>query len=223
LRIGRASGSLIETSRSVIFSPRARRLICSETFSQRSASCSSIAAARSLAFAPRPRAVCLARTASLRASRADRAICAPALEFSSITCALASPVRRASVLEICRTVRPTDRDRSRTLPALPLIIPASFAPSRASARVPCSASTASDGYLMSASMTVESTLTARPTNRVSRWALAITNRVISLTVSAPSRRVSLRTVDSSGTRRSMPIRQNLRRCNESETSRTSVS
>jgi len=38
LRIGRASGSLIETSRSVIFRPRARRSICSLIFSQRPAS-----------------------------------------------------------------------------------------------------------------------------------------------------------------------------------------
>jgi hypothetical protein len=76
---------------------------------------------------------------------------------------------------------------------------------------------------MSASMTVESTLTARPRNLVSRWALAITSRVISSTVSCPSRRVSLRIVDSSGTRSLIAIRQNRRRCNESETSLTSVS
>jgi hypothetical protein len=145
LRIGRASGSLIETSRSVIFSPRARRLICSATFSQRSASCSSLAAARSLLCAPHPLAARRACAASRRASRADLAICAPAAELSSITRCLASPVRRASVLEIWRTVRPTQRERSRTLAVAPLTRPASLRPSRASALVPCSASIASDG------------------------------------------------------------------------------
>lgn len=76
---------------------------------------------------------------------------------------------------------------------------------------------------MSASITVESTPTARPMNRVSRVALAITNLVISFTVSGPSRRVNFLTVDSSGTRRSIAIRQKRRRCNESDTSPTSVS
>lgn len=76
---------------------------------------------------------------------------------------------------------------------------------------------------MSASITVESTLTARPTNLVSRWALAITARVICSIVSAPNLRVSLRTVDSWGTRSSSAIKQKRRRCSESDTSRTSVS
>ena len=54
-------------------------------------------------------------------------------------------------------------------------------------------------------------------------ALAISARVISSTTSAPSRRVSLRTVDSSGTRSVIAIRQNRRRWIESDTSGTSVS
>jgi hypothetical protein len=53
---------------------------------------------------------------------------------------------------------------------------------------------------MSASITVESILTARARNRVSRCAFSITILVISATTSVPSRRASLRTVDSSGTR-----------------------
>ena len=60
---------------------------------------------------------------------------------------------------------------------------------------------------MSASITVESTRTARPMNLLSRWALAITSRVISSTVSCPSRLVSLRIVDSSGTRMSRAIKK----------------
>jgi hypothetical protein len=76
---------------------------------------------------------------------------------------------------------------------------------------------------MSASTTVESTLTARARKRVSRLAFAITTLVISCTTSAPSRRVSFLTVDSSGTGWSIAIRQKRRRCSESETSRTSVS
>jgi hypothetical protein len=56
LRIGRASGSEIDTSRSLIGSPATRCLICPATFSHRSASSSSCAAAFSFAFAPRPRA-----------------------------------------------------------------------------------------------------------------------------------------------------------------------
>ena len=109
------------------------------------------------------------------------------------------------------------------MPPAALSIPASFLPSRANARVPGSAGVASVGYLMSASITVESTLTARPTNLVSRCALAITNLMISSTTSAPRRRVSLRTVDSSGTRSLTAIGQNRRRSNESDTSRISVS
>jgi hypothetical protein len=53
---------------------------------------------------------------------------------------------------------------------------------------------------MSASTTVESILAARPMNRASRWAFSITILVIFATTSAPSRRASLRIVDSSGTR-----------------------
>ena len=72
-------------------------------------------------------------------------------------------------------------------------------------------------------MTVESILTALALKRVSRCALPITARVISSTTSAPSRRVRLRIVDSSGTASPSAIRQNRRRCSESATSRISVS
>jgi hypothetical protein len=64
---------------------------------------------------------------------------------------------------------------------------------------------------MSASITVESILTARPWKRRSRTAAAISSRVMSLTVSDSMRRVSLRTVDSSGTRSLNAIRQKRRR------------
>jgi hypothetical protein len=74
---------------------------------------------------------------------------------------------------------------------------------------------------MSASTTVESIRTARA-KRVSRRALPITARVSSATTSEPSRRTSLRTVDSSGTRCVSGSRQNRRRCSESDTSRTSA-
>ena len=64
---------------------------------------------------------------------------------------------------------------------------------------------------MSASITVESIRTARGRNRFSRVALTINARVSSATVSAPILLVSLRTVDSSGTRSVSEIRQNRRR------------
>jgi hypothetical protein len=52
--------------------------------------------------------------------------------------------------------------------------------------------------------------------------VSISARVSSLTVSAPIRRVSLRTVDSSGTRADNAIRQNRRKWIESDTSATNV-
>ncbi len=76
---------------------------------------------------------------------------------------------------------------------------------------------------MSASTTVESIRAALGRNRFSRRAFWISSRVISCTTSDPSRRVSLRTDDSSGTRSFIPIRQNRRRCSESDTSRINVS
>jgi hypothetical protein len=90
------------------------------------------------------------------------------------------------------------------------------------ARTPCEASPASVGCLISASITVESIRTARGRNRFSRVALTINARVSSDTVSAAIRLVSLRTVDSSGTRSERLIRQNRRRWIESDTSATKV-
>jgi hypothetical protein len=87
----------------------------------------------------------------------------------------------------------------------------SLRPSRASAFTPCAASPASVGYVMSASITVESILTARQRKRRSRTAAQISSRVRSLTVSGAIRRVSLRTVDSSGTRSVSAIRQKRRK------------
>ena len=88
---------------------------------------------------------------------------------------------------------------------------ASLRPSRASTFTPCAARLESVGYFTSASITVESILTARGRNRFDRVAALISTRVISFTVSGPIRRVSFRTVESSGTRSDRLIRQNLRR------------
>jgi len=84
-------------------------------------------------------------------------------------------------------------------------------PSRARTFTPSAARFASVGYFTSASITVESILTARGRNRLDRVASTITARVSSLTVSGPIRRVNFRTVDSSGTRSHNAIRQNRRR------------
>jgi hypothetical protein len=84
-------------------------------------------------------------------------------------------------------------------------------PSRANRRTPLKANPASVGYFTSASVTVESILTARGRNRFSRVAFTINARVSSATVSGPIRRVNLRTVESSGTRSVIEIRQNRRR------------
>ncbi len=92
-----------------------------------------------------------------------------------------------------------------------LINVASLRPSLARTCTPPDANPASVGYFTSASITVESIRTARGRNRFSRVALTISTRVSSDTVSGPIRRVSLRTVDSSGTRSARLIRQNRRR------------
>ena len=112
---------------------------------------------------------------------------------------------------IARSLRPIDRERSRTRRFFSPISCASLRPSRASTPTPLDASPASVGYFTSASITVESIRTARGRNRFSRVAFTINARVISATVSGPIRRVSLRTVDSSGTRSDNEIRQNRRR------------
>ncbi len=145
LRIGRASGSESDTNRSVIFNPRARRSICWGDLLAPASQLFELGGGAQLGSCARPRAALRAWAASPRASRAERAILAPARELSSITWSLAWPVRRESVREIAHTVRPTERDRSRTRAALPLTIAESLRPSLASARVPASASIASEG------------------------------------------------------------------------------
>jgi hypothetical protein len=141
----------------------------------------------------------------------ERSSSSPVCSVSASTSALASPERRRILRPIARSLRPIARERSRTRRAGSPIRSASLRPSRASARTPCAASPESVGDLMSASTTVESTLTARARNRRARVALAISTRVSSLTVSAPIRRVSFLIVDSSGTRSVSEIRQNRRR------------
>jgi len=121
------------------------------------------------------------------------------------------------------SLRPIARERSRTAVRFSFTFTASFRPSRASALTPSAARPASVGQRTSASTTVESILAARGRNRFSRLAFWISSRVSSCTTSAPNRRVSLRTVDSSGTRSLSPSRQNLRRCSESDTFPTNVS
>jgi hypothetical protein len=153
----------------------------------------------------------LASAASRRASFSDRASSSPVSSVSFSTSAFASPERRRIVRLIARSLRPIDRERSRTRAFFSPINFASLRPSRARTRTPLDASPASVGYLTSASITVESTRTARGRNRFSRHAFTINARVSSDTVSAPIRRVSLRTVDSSGTRSDSEIRQNRRR------------
>ncbi|MEJ7786330.1 MAG: hypothetical protein WKF96_16120 [Solirubrobacteraceae bacterium] len=124
---------------------------------------------------------------------------------------MASPLRRRIVRVIVRSRRPIDLDRSRTAtPACPIAL-TSLRPSRASDLTPCAAKPASVGYLMSASMTVESILTALAQKRFSRTADSINVRMISLTVCSPTRLVSLRTVDSSHTTSLSAIRQKRRR------------
>jgi hypothetical protein len=126
------------------------------------------------------------------------------------------------VRPIDRIRRPIARERSRTLRFCSPTMVASLRPCLASPRTPADARPASVGCLMSASITVESILTARGRNRFSRVAFTISARVSPLTVSDPNRRVSLRTVDSSGTRSDSEIRQNRRKWMESETSATNV-
>ena len=211
LRIGRASGSEIDTIRFVIASPATRCLICLLTFSQRSASSSNLPAARSFAFAPRPRALRLATAASFRASATERANSSPVWAVSARTSLFASPVRRRIVRVAARSLTPIDLERSRTRTRFSPTSFASLRPSPASALTPCDASPASVGYFRSASITVESIRTSRARNRFERVASTINIRVNSFTVSAPTRLVNFRIVDSSGTRSDKLIRQNRRR------------
>jgi hypothetical protein len=141
----------------------------------------------------------------------ERSNNSPVSLVSLSTSSPASPERRRIVRLIARSLRPIDRDRSRTRRFFSPISLASLRPSRASVLTPAEANPASVGYLTSASVTVESIRTARGRNRFSRVAFTINARVISATVSAPIRRVSLRTVDSFGTRSVNEMRQNRRR------------
>ena len=160
--------------------------------------------------------------ASRRASFTDFVNSSPVCSVNASTSSLASPERRRIVRVIARSLRPIARDRSRTRDFFSPISFASLRPSRANTLTPADASPASVGYFTSASTTVESILTARGRNRFSLVALTIIARVSSATVSGPILRVSLRTVDSSGTRSIRLIRQNRRRWIESDTSATSV-
>ena len=224
MRIGRASGSNIDTSRSVIGSPAIRSLICVATRSARSASCSSRAIAASLRCAPRPRA---RRRAVTReppgfADRPRQQLTGLLGQREHLRFALpGAPPHRA-------------RDRPQPTPQRPAAIPhppsiradqrrSACAPhARASSPRPGSTPRRSDSAHRPPRPSSRSSPPARES--ASRAAPSRShNRVSSSTTSPPSRRVSLRTVDSCGTRSPSAIRQNRRRCSESETSRTSVS
>jgi hypothetical protein len=127
------------------------------------------------------------------------------------------------VRPIARSRLPSARERSPTRATVAPALAASRLPSRASLRTPAPASPASVGSRTSASTTLASTRTTRARKRLSRCTLPITSRQRPATTSAPSRRVSLPTVDSSGTRAAIAIRQKRRRCSASEPSRISVS
>jgi hypothetical protein len=135
----------------------------------------------------------------------------PACSVSASTSALASPERRRIDRVTARSLRPIDRDLSRTRTRVWPTSVASFLASRARTFTPCDARSASVGYFTSASITVESIRTARARNRLERVASTINARVSSLAVSAPTRRVNFRIVDSSGTRSDNEILQNRRK------------
>jgi hypothetical protein len=141
----------------------------------------------------------------------ERSNNSPVSAVSLSTSSLASPERRRIVRLIARSLLPIDRERSRTRRFFSPISFASLPLSRASVLTPAEANPASVGYFTSASLTVESIRTALGRNRFSRVASTMNARVNSATVSAPILRVSLRTVESSGTRSVNEIRQKLRR------------
>ena len=114
----------------------------------------------------------LAVAARRRASLTDCSSSCPVCSVSASTSAFASPERRRIVLEVARSLRPIERERSRTVVLAAPIFEASLRPSRASERTPCDARPAV-GYLMSASITVESILIARALKRRSRTAASI--------------------------------------------------
>ena len=181
------------------------------TFSHRSANSSSWRAGASLAFAPRPRALRLAAAASRRASVTERSSSSPVSWVSLSTSPFASPERQRIVRAIERSFRPIGRERSRTR--------ARFSPTSRDTLRP---SRTNDPNTMPRKPRVGRMLDVRLDHRRidphrpraepplprrghdQRWG-------ISATVSAPSRRVISRTVDSSGTRSVSEIRQNRRR------------
>ena len=81
---------------------------------------------------------------------------------------------------MARSLRPIERERSRTRILVSPSLAASLRPSLASALTPCEAKPASVGYLMSASITVKSILTARARKRRSQTAASINVLVTSL-------------------------------------------
>jgi hypothetical protein len=91
----------------------------------------------------------------------ERSNSSPVCAVSPTTSVLASPQRRRIVRVIAPSLRPIDRDRSRTRAVRWPINVASVRRSRANTPTPLEASPASVGYCTSASMSVESILTAR--------------------------------------------------------------
>jgi hypothetical protein len=175
------------------------------TFSQRSANSSNRSAARSLR-APRPRA--RRRVAAASAWPPFRDFSQPAGLLGQLEhLALGFPRTQRIVRVAARSARPIDRDRSRTRTFLSRATPRACGPP---ARAPAPHATPTprrSGTSHRPRSSWSRSQTARGRNRRS----SINARDSSSTVAAPIRRVSLRTVDSSGTRATRLIRQNRRR------------
>ena len=202
-------------------------MICSQTLPARSAICSIRAAAAQLRPGAAPaRPLGAGPPARRRASRTERPASSPASPVNRSAVGLPWPVRAANV-RLSRRSRPaTARERSRTrgrvrsgqlagLRGLARQHPGRVLGQPEIGRI---ADVGLDDRRVDPRRPRDEAPLGRPS-----VARAITASVISSTTSGPSRRTSLRTVDSSGTRSLSAIRQNRRRCNESETSRTSVS
>ena len=204
LRIGLASGSEIDTSRSVIGSPASRWRICRRPVSARSASSSSRSAAAQLAPARHDRAP---RRAPRRQPCAPRGSSARPARRSAGQARAPARLRRRSAGAADRAADQPQpaADRPRAIPHPPRALAdqrRELARPRARAPAPrrAPAPSRSDSARRPRPRSSRSSPPAAA-NRFSRLAFSISTRVISSTTSAPSRRVSLRTVDSSGTRR----------------------
>jgi hypothetical protein len=157
--------------------------------------------------------------------RASRTVCFARAAISPVSRSIvASACRpRARAAEIARTRLPTERRRSRrrAFGASPAAL-TRFA-SRVSRETAWAQRPESVGERISASTTVVSTRRRRERSTARSTASESSSSLSSSSSPGPSRFVSLISVEGSGTRPSIPIRQNRRHVNESETSLHSVS